>query len=103
MPLAAPPAAVDAAFHELLLQLPGLAAQPQQPQHRAALEQFCSCWLLPAGTDLLPAELPQLAAGAPQGWLPQVVQPGIRQWAEHLFRTWGALCRQVRLAEPAVL
>lgn len=97
MPLAAPPAAVDAAFRELLLQHPGLLAQPQQPQHRAALERFCSRWLLPVGADLLPAELPQLAAGPPPGWLPGVVQPDIRQWAEHLFRTWGALCRQVSL------
>lgn len=95
MPLAASPAAVDAAFGQLLLEMPGLASQPQQPQHRAALERFCSRWLLPTGSDLLPAEVPQLAAGPPPGWLPGVARPDVRRWAEHLFHTWGALCRQV--------
>ncbi|KAL4447493.1 hypothetical protein ABPG75_004712 [Micractinium tetrahymenae] len=101
MPLAAPPAAVDAAFHQLLLKLPELTAQPQHPEHRAALDRFCSRWLLPAGSDLVPAELPQLAAGPPPGWLPGVARPEVRRWAEHLFHTWGALCRQAALEVAA--
>lgn len=88
MPLAAPLSEVEAAFAALEL--------PDAPeQRRAALVQFCGRWLLPAGSDVLPAAAPQLAAGPPPGWLPLVQDPEIRQWAAELYRTWGALVRQV--------
>lgn len=93
MPLAAPPEQIAAAF--AALQLPDGVADPQQ--RREALQRFCQKWLLPAESDLLPAALPELAAGPPPAWLPLVPQPAIRQWAEHLYRMWGSLCRQVRL------
>ena len=92
MPLAAPPEQVAAAF--AALQLPDANAQPQQ--WREELQQFCQRWLLPAESDLRPAALPALAAGPPPAWLPLVTEPGIRQWAEHLYHMWGSLCRQVR-------
>ena len=92
MPLAAPPQQVAAAFEAL--QLPDAAAQPEE--RREALHQFCGRWLLPAGSDLLPAELPQLGPGPPPGWLPRVADTQARRWAEHLYRTWGELCRRVR-------
>lgn len=90
MPLAAPPQEVAAAFAALEL--------PEAPeQRRDALAQFCARWLLPAGSDVLPAAVPQLASGPPPGWLPLVQDPEIRAWAAELHRIWGALVRQVRL------
>lgn len=90
MPLAAPPAEVAAAFDALAL--------PEAPeQRREALAHFCTHWLLPAGSDVLPAAAPQLAAGPPPGWLPLVQEPEMREWAAELYRTWGALVRKVRL------
>lgn len=90
MPLAASSQEVAAAFAALEL--------PEAPeQRRDALAQFCARWLLPAGSDVLPAVVPQLASGPPPGWLPLVQDPEIRQWAAELYRIWGALLRQVRL------
>lgn len=90
MPLAAPPEEVAAAF--AALELP----DGEEPR-RAALARFCARWLLPAGSDVLPVAAPQLEAAPPPGWLPLVADPEIREWAEELYRTWGALVRQVRL------
>ncbi|PSC74959.1 putative trehalase [Micractinium conductrix] len=82
MPLAARPADVAAAFEQL------------DRRDNVTLQHFCNRWLLPAGSDLLPAAAPGLAAGPPPGWLPQVQNAEARTWAEALFSLWGALCRQ---------
>ncbi|KAL6906457.1 hypothetical protein ACP4OV_004058 [Aristida adscensionis] len=75
-----------------------LAALPRPAPSRAELEAFLARYFGAAGSDLVPADLPDFAADPP-GFLPRVRSQEARAWALEVHALWKDLARRVA---PAV-
>ena len=87
LPLLFDPAVVNASFNALPKEANGFPANQ-------TLQAFLSANFGTAGSDFETA-VPDDFSSEPEGFLPNVTDPAIRQWALAVNDLWQDLCREV--------